>query len=121
MASEEHQGEVVEFDIDDEYAAQAQEREAKGKRIVMRLEGKVFHFRPSGEWDFRTTRQIGEDNDIEAFAYEALDDDEAETFLKLDFPTGKFNLLMERINDASGLGRGKGPGSTKSSRKRRKK
>lgn len=112
--------EVVDFDIDAEYAAKAQEREATGGRIVLRLEGKVFHFKPMSEWSFAATRKINEDNDLDTFADEALDEDEADAFLELDFKLGKFELLMRRLQDASGLGSGKAPGSTRSSKKRRK-
>lgn len=112
--------EVVEFDIDDEYAAEAQKREATKGRIVLRLEGTVFHFRPMSEWSYAELRKINKEDDLDALAYEALDDDEAAAFLELDFPLGKFKKLMERLEDASGLGSGKARGSTRSSKKRRK-
>lgn len=112
--------EVVEFDIDDEFASKAQEREATGGRIPMKIEGQVFHFKPMSEWSFKATREINDDNDLDTFAFEALDDTEAKNFLELDFPLGKFDLLMQRLQDASGLGSGKARGSTKSSKKRRK-
>jgi hypothetical protein len=112
--------EAVGFDIDAEYAAKAQEREATGGRIPIKLEGKWFHFKPMGEWSFNATRKINDDNDLDTFADEALDEDEADAFLELDFKLGKFELLMQRLQDGSGLGSGKARGSTRSSKKRRK-
>jgi hypothetical protein len=114
----------VDYDIDAEYDAEAQRREATKGRIVMRVGGKVFHFRPMGQWDFQITQQINDDNDMEAMAYEALEEDEAAALLEIfesgKFPVGKFRKLMERLEQASGLGRGKQRGSSKRSRPRRK-
>lgn len=109
------------FDLDAEYAQKAQADEASGKRIPVKVEGEVFHFKPARDWSMRAMIQSSRDNDIEVLIEEMLDEDEAERFLELDVSQGKFERLMDEVEKRSGFGRGEGRRSSKSSKKRRKK
>ncbi|MFI0406581.1 hypothetical protein [Actinomadura sp. 3N508] len=112
--------EAVDIDIDAEEAAEAQEREATGGRIAVRLGGRVYHFKPMTEWAYAATSE----DDLEAIAEDALPEEEVKAFLDYtdtpDFSLGKFRRLMDRLTERSGLGRGKQRGSSKRSRPRRK-
>lgn len=113
--------EVADIDLDAEMAAEAQQREATGKRIALKLGGRMYHFKPVGEWAYATAK---DDSDMEAFAEDTLPEDEVDAFLEYtdrpEFTLGHWRKMVDRLTEKSGLGRGKPRGSAKRSRPRRK-